>query len=99
MAHRDVIGAVDDLFVRCIASTDPLKAFRRAAVLVQRLAKASDGAHYAHLAAALTEQTRFLTLIRTNHPQRAKGHGHTRDLELGAFYEAERTARSRQRPS
>lgn len=99
MSSRDVIGAVDDLFVRCIASTDPVKAFRRATTLVRRMAKAPDGEHFEHLAAALTEQTLMLAMIRTNHPHRAKGHGQTRDLELQAFYAAQRNARSRLRPS
>ena len=99
MATRDVADAVDDLFFRCIDSTDPVKAFGGAAALVQRLAQAPAGEHFAHLAAALTAQTLMLTMIRTNHPQRAKGHGDTRDLELRAFYAAQRHARSRLRPS
>lgn len=86
MRKGHVRDAVDDLFVHCIASADSLKAFRRAAALVQRLALVPACEHFSHLAAALHEQTRVLT--RTNHLQRMSLHARSRDRELDAFFEA-----------
>lgn len=85
MRSRTVNDAVESLFVRCIASDDPLEAFRRAARLVGRWAQSPSGGHFSHLACALNEQTLMLQMLRQNQPHRASHHRATRERELAAF--------------
>lgn len=94
MSTKAVIDAVDRLFVRCIASTDSLRDFRKAAVMVQRLARTPGRIHFAHLAAALNEQRLTLEMLRANRPQQARRHAHRRDLELESFYKTHERVRS-----
>lgn len=90
MSARNVSDAVDRLFVHCIASDDPLRAFRRAARHIERLAKSPSGGAFVYLASALNEQVLMLTMIRANQPHRASSHRATRESELRAFFKARR---------
>jgi hypothetical protein len=86
--------AVDALFVRCIASADSLRAFRKAASRVKRLSETLDREHFAHLAAALDAQTVALETLRGNQRAQMSEHMQRRDRELDAFYAAHAEARS-----
>jgi hypothetical protein len=87
--NRNSVGdAVDSLFVRCISSTNNIKAFSRAASLVRRLSSTPNHEHFTHLAVALEEQRHMLQMLRTNRNGQAREHAQRRDRELGAFYDA-----------
>jgi hypothetical protein len=102
---RDIMGttavadAVDALFVKCISSVDSLRAFRKAALLVQRLAQTPEREHFAHLAAALDAQQRVLQTLRKNQRYQVSQHARARDRELRAFYEAHEAVGATRRTS
>lgn len=87
--NRNSVGdAVDSLFVRCISSSNNIKAFCKAASLVKRLSTTPNHEHFAHLAAALEEQRQMLQMLRTSRNQDARQHAQRRDRELEAFLDA-----------